>query len=264
MLMGYHPDYESMYEYFRSLGYELVFKPMIIGEDIDLKWNIDTDLVLRVMKERRNYDKAIICSGDGDFMSLVSHLKSKKKLWQIIVPHSGRYSHFLEEAAGEYITSLTGKKRWLAYVKWEKKKTVLKKKNTKLKEDEKQTSKKDLTSKKTSKKTQDNKKKHTSKNPKRKNTAKSKVILPTWKKSKDNASSNKKETKKVSSYTKKRSKQESTSTTSIWWIQFPSGVNKKGAFPKSTTRPKAQSNAKKKSTKKRTKIDPSHNTRFFD
>jgi hypothetical protein len=54
---------------------------------------------------------------------LVNHLKDKKKLGQIIVPHSGRYSHFLEEAAGEYITSLTGKKRWLAYIKGEKKKS---------------------------------------------------------------------------------------------------------------------------------------------
>jgi hypothetical protein len=60
MLMGYHPDYESMYEYFRSLGYELVFKPMNIGENIELKGNIDTDLVLRVMKERTKYDKAIL------------------------------------------------------------------------------------------------------------------------------------------------------------------------------------------------------------
>jgi uncharacterized LabA/DUF88 family protein len=59
------------------------------------------------MKERTKYDKAILLTGDGDFLSLVKHLKEKKKLGQIIVPHSGRYSHFLDEAAGEFITSLT-------------------------------------------------------------------------------------------------------------------------------------------------------------
>lgn len=122
MLMGYHPDYEPMYEYFRSLGYDLVFKPMNIWENIELKGNIDTDLVLRVMKEWTKYDKAILLTWDGDFMSLVTHLKAKKKLGQIIVPHSGRYSHFLDQAAGEYITSLTGKKRWLEYIKGSKRK----------------------------------------------------------------------------------------------------------------------------------------------
>jgi len=48
------------------------------------------------MIEYRNYKKAIIVSGDGDFHCLIEYLEKKKKLAKIIVP-SKRYSSLLRK-----------------------------------------------------------------------------------------------------------------------------------------------------------------------
>lgn len=37
MFMGYHPDYEQMYDFFGELGYQLIFRKMHTGEGAPLK-----------------------------------------------------------------------------------------------------------------------------------------------------------------------------------------------------------------------------------
>jgi len=51
-----------MYEFFTSLGYTLVFRPMNPNPDVPNKGNIDTDLVLQAMIDRPNYHQAVIVS----------------------------------------------------------------------------------------------------------------------------------------------------------------------------------------------------------
>src|SRR5215216_6117649 len=77
MFIGYMPDYEKLYDQLHSQGYLVVLKPTLemFNEPKDeseknddkeekkaVKGNIDADLVLHVMKEIKNYDKAIIVS----------------------------------------------------------------------------------------------------------------------------------------------------------------------------------------------------------
>jgi len=59
-----------------------------------VKGNVDAELVLHAMIEYKNYDKAIIVSGDGDFHCLIEYLEEKGKLFKIIAPNK-RYSSLL-------------------------------------------------------------------------------------------------------------------------------------------------------------------------
>jgi len=139
MFIGYVPEYENLYEQMHNAGYMVVLKPtfdmtrprqsenedrsMKNGDEKSkkqneedkkpVKGNIDADLVLWAMKEMKNYDKAIIVSGDGDFYSLVEYLHGEDKLLKILTPGS-HYSN-LYNRFEEYIERLDHHKNALAY-----------------------------------------------------------------------------------------------------------------------------------------------------
>ncbi len=43
------------------------------------------------MIQYKNYDKAIIVSGDGDFYRLIEYLENQQKLESLVVPNVKRY-----------------------------------------------------------------------------------------------------------------------------------------------------------------------------
>jgi uncharacterized LabA/DUF88 family protein len=51
------------------------------------------------LRNALNYNKAVIVSGDGDFLSLYDYLDEKGKLSRIIVPNKKRYSQLLTKYA---------------------------------------------------------------------------------------------------------------------------------------------------------------------
>lgn len=110
MFIGYVPEYEDMYEFLRDAGYSIVLKPTVDmnrpretiaqpqpdlsseasakeEEKKPVKGNVDAELVLWAMKELKNYDKAIIISGDGDFYCLVEYLQQQDKLLKLMPPN---------------------------------------------------------------------------------------------------------------------------------------------------------------------------------
>lgn len=137
MFIGYMPENESLYELMHSHGYLVVLKKTLeikqpegkedsstpVGMTATekpkeepkpmVKGNIDADLVLYAMKELPNYDKALIVSGDGDFLSLVEYLAQEKKLLKVLAPNR-RYSTLLKEFE-EYIEGIDNHRRELAY-----------------------------------------------------------------------------------------------------------------------------------------------------
>ncbi len=134
MFIGYVPEFEDMYVQLHEAGYMVVLKPTfdmtrprpehVEKTDGDgkpeneedkkqTKGNIDADLVLWAMKELKNYHKAVIVSGDGDFYSLVEYLEQQGKLLKILAP-TGHYSS-LYNAFDSYIDRIDQQKRELAY-----------------------------------------------------------------------------------------------------------------------------------------------------
>jgi uncharacterized LabA/DUF88 family protein len=53
-------------------------------------------------REIENYDKAVIVSGDGDFLSLYDYLAEKDKLSAILIPNKLSYSSLLNKYAAYF------------------------------------------------------------------------------------------------------------------------------------------------------------------
>lgn len=132
MFIGYLPENEDLYNQMHEAGYLVALKPTLemfataeeqAREDKDkppTKGNVDAELVMFVMKEIPNYDKAIIVSGDGDFYSLIEYLKDRNKLLHIMTPN-WRYSTLLKPFES-YIIRLDTLRRELSYKGYSKKK----------------------------------------------------------------------------------------------------------------------------------------------
>lgn len=81
------PQSRRLYQALESAGFVLQFKPVVQNAGHMPKGNVDADLVLKVMVDLPVYDEAVIVSGDGDFYSLVDHLRSTNKLYAVIAPN---------------------------------------------------------------------------------------------------------------------------------------------------------------------------------
>ena len=136
MFIGYMSENEQMYEYMHELGFLVVLKPTLditaTEEDknkddkdkVAVKGNVDAELVLYTMKELPNYAKAIIVSGDGDFYSLIEHLKNVNKLAYVMTPN-WQYSSLLKPFEDQIIR-LDKLKNKLAYHDRKNRRTVKK------------------------------------------------------------------------------------------------------------------------------------------
>ena len=78
----------------------MVFKPTVQyfkdGKKSS-KGNVDAELVLyAAAKEFKNYDKAVIVTGDGDFACLLEYLEDESKLSKLLIPNKYNYSKLLK------------------------------------------------------------------------------------------------------------------------------------------------------------------------
>lgn len=83
LLIGRHLKRVSFYKKLESFGYELYLKPVKLYEQEDgttkRKANCDVDMTFNLMKNKDNFERAIILSGDGDFLPVLKYLKDNKK-----------------------------------------------------------------------------------------------------------------------------------------------------------------------------------------
>lgn len=134
MFIGHMPEHEDMYLQLHDAGYLIVLKPTFDmtrlqkpesekkdeppEEKKPVKGNVDAELVLWAVKEMKNYNKAVIISGDGDFYSLVEYLEAQKKLHKLLAPnshYSGLYNKY--EAYVERLDKQRAKLSYRVYKK---------------------------------------------------------------------------------------------------------------------------------------------------
>ncbi len=120
LFIGNLPGNEGLYAYLQRAGYVVVLKPTTSFKDGEgktkVKGNVDTDLVLyAAAREIDNYDKAVIVSGDGDFLSLYEYLYEKEKLGTILIPNKVNYSQLLNKYP-TYFDFVSVNKKKLEYV----------------------------------------------------------------------------------------------------------------------------------------------------
>ena len=96
LFIGFRCGNEKLYTDLQLAGYLLVFKPTLEIKGAKVKGNVDAELVLHTMIEYKNYSKAIIVSGDGDFHCLIEYLEQKDKLYKVLAPNK-KYSSLLRK-----------------------------------------------------------------------------------------------------------------------------------------------------------------------
>jgi len=99
LFIGQVAGNETLYAFLQESGYILIFKPTLEyrqEDKVKIKGNVDAELVLHSMIQYKNYDKAVIVTGDGDFHCLVEYLEKKGKLLKILAP-TNHYSSLLRK-----------------------------------------------------------------------------------------------------------------------------------------------------------------------
>ena len=86
-----------------KFGYELHLKPVKLYDQEDgstkRKANCDVDMAFYLMKEKDNFGRVIILSGDGDFLPILKHLKNIGKE-VIILARGPRTAREIRQFAG--------------------------------------------------------------------------------------------------------------------------------------------------------------------
>ncbi|MBI2409687.1 NYN domain-containing protein [Candidatus Kaiserbacteria bacterium] len=103
VLADRHLKRVRFYRKLAEFGYRLVLKPVKSYEDDDgnrrRKANCDVDMAFYMMKEIDSYNRAVVLSGDGDFLPVLKHLRSIGKE-VIILARSPRTAKEIKQFAG--------------------------------------------------------------------------------------------------------------------------------------------------------------------
>ena len=116
IFIGYVSGNEDLYTKLQETGYVVIFKPTLKTNG-RIKGNCDAELVMHCMIEYRNFEKAIIVSGDGDFHCLIEYLANNKKLLKVGIPNRKRYSSLLKKFRSPYFFYVSDIRHKLEYKK---------------------------------------------------------------------------------------------------------------------------------------------------
>lgn len=83
LLLSRHYNRLRFYLKLQKFGYKLFLKPVKLYHQEDgstqRKANCDVDMAFHLMKEKDNFDRVLILSGDGDFLPVLKYLKKRGK-----------------------------------------------------------------------------------------------------------------------------------------------------------------------------------------
>jgi uncharacterized LabA/DUF88 family protein len=90
------------YKELRQSGFTLSLKRpsyRIRNGKLDIKANVDCNLVAHSLIKIKDYDKAVIVAGDGDYYFLAKYLLRNDKLHKILFPHKSDTSTLFKEGS---------------------------------------------------------------------------------------------------------------------------------------------------------------------
>lgn len=118
LLIGRHLDRVRFYKKLNNFGYKLYLKPVKLYEQEDgttkRKANCDVDMAFHLMKERDNFDRAVVLSGDGDFLPVLKYLREKDKDI-LLLARGPRTAKEIKQFAGDKFLDFTRLEHRLKY-----------------------------------------------------------------------------------------------------------------------------------------------------
>src|SRR3989344_6532113 len=103
LLLTRHLQRVRFYLKLEKFGYELFLKPVKLYDQEDgttkRKANCDVEMAFYLMREKDNFNRVIVLSGDGDFLPVLKHLKEQEKE-VIILSRGPRTAREIRQFAG--------------------------------------------------------------------------------------------------------------------------------------------------------------------
>ncbi len=116
LFIGFIEENAELYKALTDAGFTCIYKPTVVHNGVT-KGNCDAELVLQTMIQSKNYNKAVIVSGDGDFHCLVKYLAQEKKLSKLLIPNQKSYSGLFKAFPSDSLAFISDLKRTLSYTK---------------------------------------------------------------------------------------------------------------------------------------------------
>lgn len=102
-LLDRHLKRVRFYIKIEKFGYNLILKPVKTFYDVDglpvRKANCDVDMAFFLMRDKNAFDRAMILSGDGDFLPVLKYLKNNKKE-VLVLARADRTAREMKKFAG--------------------------------------------------------------------------------------------------------------------------------------------------------------------
>ncbi|PIR46135.1 MAG: hypothetical protein COV08_01340 [Candidatus Vogelbacteria bacterium CG10_big_fil_rev_8_21_14_0_10_49_38] len=116
---GYVSEKEQdLYNNLQKAGFIIIFKEHNRELIAKKKGNVDTDIVLEVMKalieNKDDFQKIVLISGDGDYKKLVDYLINKNRFKKILFPNN-KASSLYKNLGSEYYDYLDNIKSYIEY-----------------------------------------------------------------------------------------------------------------------------------------------------
>ena len=120
LLIGRHLKRVRFYQKLNNFGYKLCLKPVKLYDQEDgttrRKANCDVDMTFHLMREQDSFDRAVVLSGDGDFLPVLKYLRDSKK--DILILARGlRTAKEIKQFAGDKFLDFTRLESRLKYEK---------------------------------------------------------------------------------------------------------------------------------------------------
>lgn len=110
-LLDRHLKRVRFYLKIAKFGYKMVLKPVKTFYDAEgsptRKANCDVDMAFFLMRDRKTYDRAVILSGDGDFLPVLKFLREEDKKEIFILAHASRTAKEIKKFAAEKFLDFT-------------------------------------------------------------------------------------------------------------------------------------------------------------
>lgn len=118
MLLSRHYDRVRFFQKLESFGYTLMLKPVKTYNDTEgnplRKANCDVDMTLLLATEKNSFDRAIVLSGDGDFLPVLKHLRENGKE-VLIMARGPRTAKEIKRFAGSKFLDFEYLRKYLEY-----------------------------------------------------------------------------------------------------------------------------------------------------
>lgn len=104
LIIKNHLQRVKFYIKLERFGYKLFLKPVKLYDKEDgfakRKANCDVDMAFHLMKEKDNFARAIILSGDGDFLPVLKYLKNEENKNIVVLARGPRTAKEIRQFAG--------------------------------------------------------------------------------------------------------------------------------------------------------------------